>query len=271
MSEFQIYDFRKIDGSLSDEEKKRVQALSSHIKVSSQRAVVSYSYGDFKHKVENVVADFFDAVLYQTNWGQKKLIFKFPIETVNYNELSEYQIDGSSQTGYITEIAVWKNSKYVFLKIEYCDDDFEGWIEDNNDNIENIIGLRNEIATGDYSSLYAFWLKLLSLSEENTLLPPIPQGINSRTLNCDNFIEYFEIDPKLIKCVASFIVDSKNIDLDKKIDGLGEMEKIDWLKRLLNSEKLLDVKFKNRLTETGKTNINPRLTIQEILEKLVKT
>lgn len=67
MSEFQLYDFRRIDQALSAEEKKQVQGLSSHIDVTSRRAVVSYSYGDFKHDEEKVVEQYFDALLYQTN------------------------------------------------------------------------------------------------------------------------------------------------------------------------------------------------------------
>jgi hypothetical protein len=270
MSEFQIYHFKKIDDTLNAEEKKMVQALSSHIKVSSQNAIVSYSYGDFKHKVEKVVVDFFDAMLYQTNWGQKKLIFKFPVESVNYDELYDYQIDGSDETGYITGIFVWKTPKYVLITIEYCDDDFQEWIEEGNHKLEQLIDLRNEIALGNYSCLYAFWLKLIALSEKNILLPPLPNGLKAKTQSCDNFIEYFEIEPELVKQAASFIDLSENINLEKNISSLTEKEKSDWLKRLLNSEKMLVVKFNKRLTEFVKTAPNSRLYFQEIKDKKFK-
>jgi hypothetical protein len=41
MSEFQHYHFRRVDKPLSADERKKVEGLSSHIDVSSNRAVVS--------------------------------------------------------------------------------------------------------------------------------------------------------------------------------------------------------------------------------------
>ena len=52
--------------------------LSSHIDVTSSRAVVTYSWGDFKHDPRQVLARYFDAFLYLANWGSKRLAFRFP-------------------------------------------------------------------------------------------------------------------------------------------------------------------------------------------------
>lgn len=48
MSEYQYYEWQTVDRLLTEAEQKAVGNLSSHIEVSSSRAVVTYSYGDFK-------------------------------------------------------------------------------------------------------------------------------------------------------------------------------------------------------------------------------
>ena len=64
MSEYQYYERQAVDRLLTDAEQEAVRNLSSHIEVSSSRAVVTYSYGDFKHDPRTVLMRFFDAHLY---------------------------------------------------------------------------------------------------------------------------------------------------------------------------------------------------------------
>jgi len=78
MSEYQYYEFQTIDRLLTEKEQREVNELSSHIDVTSSRAVVTYNWGDFKHDPREVVARYFDAFLYTANWGTRRLIFRFP-------------------------------------------------------------------------------------------------------------------------------------------------------------------------------------------------
>ena len=78
MSEYQYYEWHTLDRPLTPEEQTAVNELSSHIDVTSSRAVVTYSWGDFKHDPRQVLARYFDAFLYLANWGSKRLAFRFP-------------------------------------------------------------------------------------------------------------------------------------------------------------------------------------------------
>ena len=78
MSEYQYYEWQTVDRLLTEAEQESVSNLSSHIEVSSSRAVVTYSYGSFKHDPRQVLARFFDAHLYLANWGSRRLMFRFP-------------------------------------------------------------------------------------------------------------------------------------------------------------------------------------------------
>ncbi len=78
MSEYQYYEWQTIDRPLTDQEQAEVNRLSSHIEVSPTGAWVEYSWGDFKHDPKRVLAQYFDAFLYVTNWGSRELLFRFP-------------------------------------------------------------------------------------------------------------------------------------------------------------------------------------------------
>ncbi|MBI2440239.1 MAG: hypothetical protein HYV35_02595 [Lentisphaerae bacterium] len=55
MSEYQYYEWQTIDRLLTEKEQEAVSRLSSHIDVSSSRAVVTYHWGDFKHDARTVL------------------------------------------------------------------------------------------------------------------------------------------------------------------------------------------------------------------------
>lgn len=78
MSEYQYYEWQTLDRPLTPEEREAVSKLSSHIDVTSSQAVVTYSWGDFKHDPIQVLARYFDAFIYLANWGSKRLAFRFP-------------------------------------------------------------------------------------------------------------------------------------------------------------------------------------------------
>ncbi len=280
MSEFQHYYFRTIDKPLSAAQRKEVEDLSSHIDVSASSAEVSYSYGSFKHDEEKVLEDYFDAMLYQTNWGQKKLMFRFPNGSVDYKTMQAYCIDGSNYTGYETIINIRQSGDYVLLVIEYCDDDFEGWVEENA--LDSLLDLRAQLMSSDYSSLYAFWLKILSLKEEDDEedfdddeigeLPALPFGLVKPSSALKSFIDFYEIDEKLVKAAASFTVKSTKQEPDYQvlIADMNEADKTQWLLRLVKGETLLDVKLKKQLADTGSNDEGITVTFEKIMKKTLK-
>ncbi len=73
MSEYQYYEFRAIDRPLSEEQRKRVSALPSRAHVTSHSAIFVYNYGDFRGDPEQLMRDSFDAMLYISNWGTRRL------------------------------------------------------------------------------------------------------------------------------------------------------------------------------------------------------
>lgn len=77
---------------------------------------------------------------------------------MDYDLLKYYGID-VEMADYTQEISISKKSGFVLLDIEYGEEYSEGWIEDN-DGYE-LLGIRQEILSGDYRSLFAIWLRFL--------------------------------------------------------------------------------------------------------------
>jgi len=78
MSEYQYYELANCGSDTHAEEQDAVNSLSSHIDVSSSRAVVTYNWSDFRHDPKQVLLKYFDAHFYLANWGSLRLMFRFP-------------------------------------------------------------------------------------------------------------------------------------------------------------------------------------------------
>ena len=60
MSEYQYYEWQKLESPLTMNEQDAVEALSSHIEVSAMQASVSYNWSSFKYDPLIVLAKYFD-------------------------------------------------------------------------------------------------------------------------------------------------------------------------------------------------------------------
>ncbi|MCF8247319.1 MAG: hypothetical protein K9J37_19820 [Saprospiraceae bacterium] len=90
MSEFQCYKFKTIDRPLTESERREVDGLSSHGQVNNTSAIFTYQYGNFKHKPETVLVKYFDAMLYYSNWGTRRLMFRLPAKLVDEKAIKPY-------------------------------------------------------------------------------------------------------------------------------------------------------------------------------------
>lgn len=90
MSEYQYHEWQTVDRVLTPEEQATVNDLSSHIEVSSSRAMVTYHWSDFRHDPKQVLLQYFDAYFYLANWGSLRLMFRFPKGLLDEADLSPY-------------------------------------------------------------------------------------------------------------------------------------------------------------------------------------
>ena len=166
MSEFQYYEFYSIDKDLTEQEIEEVDSLSSRFSPTSRRAIFTYSYSDFKHDEETVLLKYFDFFLYLSNWGTKRIMYKIPIELVDYEEIKQYKCNYDN---YYADngILIKKKSKFAIIDINLSEEGGDMWIEEESQISPNLIGLRQDILNGDYRSLFIMWLHIKHLEFES--------------------------------------------------------------------------------------------------------
>jgi hypothetical protein len=249
MSEYQYYEWQTIDRPLDPSEREAVSRLSSHMEtVTSTQAIVTYSWGDFKHDPQQVLLKYFDAHLYMANWGTRRLLFRFP----------KAMIDPQVIQPYCREDFLTLESEGNYYILEFSQDnedaDFE-WLEG-----EGILGkltpIREQIMQGDYRALYLSWLKAISSEdpEEDNLEtePPVPAGLGKLNSSHQAFIEFFELDEHLVKAAAkasSELQPASIAPLEKALLQLTRDECVTFLRQVLNNEPQVRMALQKRLEQ----------------------
>ena len=199
MSEYQYYEWQTIDRPLNASEQREVDGLSSHMDtVTSTQAIVTYSWGDFKHDPKEVLLKYFDAFLYDSNFGSRTLLFRLPKNLVDVPSIQPYLFED--------RIMLEEHGKYFVLEIQFNEDsDFFEWVESDSV-LGQLTPLREQLLQGDTRMLYLAWLKVVSMDDPEVMEeepePPIPAGLKHLNASLQAFAEFFEIDPHLISAAA---------------------------------------------------------------------
>jgi hypothetical protein len=253
MSEYQYYEWQTIDRPLSPIEKDAVSGLSSHMEtVTSTQAIVTYSWGDFKHSPRQVLLEYFDAHLYMANWGSRRLLFRFPKSVLDPQAIQPYCREDI--------LTLELEGNYYILEFSLDDEepDYE-WLEG-----EGMLGkltpIREQIIQGDYRALYLSWLKAVSIEdpeEDNPEMePPIPAGLGKLNSSHQAFIEFFELDEHLVKAAAKAsppLQPASVAPLEKALAQLSREECENFLCQVLNNEPQVRMVLQKRLEQLAGT------------------
>jgi hypothetical protein len=249
MSEYQYYEWQTIDRPLTAAEQRAVDGLSSHMDtVTSTQAVVTYSWGDFKHDPAEVLLKYFDAFLYDSNFGDRRLMFRLPKALVDVEAIRAYCLDDW--------IALEDHGPYFILEITWNDEnnDYE-WIESDG-TLGQLTCLREQILQGDYRALYIVWLKAMEsdpdADEDDQPGPPIPAGLKNLNAGLQTLIEFFEINPHLVAAAAESskkAVSAPEPDIESAIPKLTRAEADRHLLQIVRGEPGAVLLLKKRLAE----------------------
>ena len=276
MSEYQYYEWQRLECHLTMDEQNAVDALSSHIEVSGMQASVSYNWGDFKHDPIRVLAKYFDAYLYFANWGSYELAFSFP----------KGLIDAAALEIYFDEehINIREIEGKLVLKFEKNDEDGYGGDYEEQNHLSTLARLRDDIIQGDHRMLYIAWLNAMTEQADwyeeddpdnfyNDPEPPVPVGLNELSLPLRTFMDAFEIDPFLVAAAAERsprLVPLKKTAFDSAISKLSRQEANEFLLKIANAESgavaALGQKLRSFDEPTAKAQSEPR-TIGELLQR----
>ena len=281
MSEYQYYEWQTLERPLTAAEQNAVDALSSHIDVTSSQAIVTYNWGDFKHDPLDVLAKYFDAYLYLANWGTRRLAFRFP-----KGLLDAAAIDAAYCDEDYLHIKTVGNVHILEFELN-IDEGFDEWIEERG-LLSTLARLRDDIIQSDYCALYIVWLKAMSERSEyydeddpenffNDPEPPLPAGLKKLTPPLEVLIDFLEIDPFLVAAAAERspnLLPLKGQDFAPLISRLTRQECDDFLLKIVHAEpgavaalrkRLLSVEQPKPTAQTAPRTIGELLEIAENL------
>jgi hypothetical protein len=280
MSEYQYHEWQAVDRVLTPEEQAAVNNLSSHIEVSSSRAVVTYHWSNFRHDPKQVLLKYFDAYFYLANWGSLRLMFRFPKGLLEEADVEPYCLDEF--------ITFEKIGKYQVLDLDFNPEDGEGWMEAEA-GLSHFIRLRADLLEGDFRLLYLAWLKAMTMygdpyaderyDNDDTDVaaydrePPVPPGLKKLSPPLQNFVQIFEIDPFLVQAAAEESPDPKKaltVDYCELIGRLPREECDDFLARLAEGDPGVGLALRKRLSAflpQERPQPAGRRTIQQLLQR----
>lgn len=258
MGEFQQYQFQTVDRPLTEEERAEINTWSSRAIATATSVTFTYHYGDFKKEEEKVLEEYFDAMLYVSNWGTKRLLFRFPKEVIDEDAIGAFVINPEYAESYVN---LYRKGKYLILDITYNEEEGGGWIDDDEYQLSDLIPLREQLINGDYRCLMMAWLKVAQNDVEmekddyeeemyeEGIQPPIPPGLKKLNAPLTAFKNFLEIDENFLKEVQkqSPNISANKVDYKQLISKLSAKEKEDFLLRLANNELRLDLKFRKHL------------------------
>ncbi|NEW59847.1 hypothetical protein GSY74_01010 [Sulfurovum sp. bin170] len=275
MSEYQYYEFRKMDSALTSKERKDVASLSSRANVTSHQATFVYHYGDFSGNEEELMATHFDMMLYVANWGARRLMFRLPSSLIDMSQIAPFCIS--------SEIGHWlsQDKQHIILDLDFSNEDEYGdWMEGDG-LLDELTDLREELIGGDFRLLYLAWLKVApkALAEEDidedSMEPPIPSGLKNLSNAQKAYMKFWNIDEGMVAVASKESKEQSNraIDIESYIDKLSEDKRDEFLIRLSRGEENLSAVFNRYLYELatkGKSEnreeTTDRRTISSIIE-----
>jgi hypothetical protein len=266
-----------LDRPLTEDQKTKILSISSRAHVTSYSASFVYNYGEFRGNPEQLMKDYFDAMLYMSNWGARRLMLRIPRSLINTQASRLYCIS--------EEIDAIMTSNHVIFDFNFHDEDLSEWTEGEGW-LDDLIGLREEVLQGDFRVFYLAWLKAIKNAlvsgdiDEDTLEPPVPSGLGQLSPALKKFISFLELDEAMLAVSAqkSENLQQKNpLQLEKWIEKLPIKEQHNFLSRLSRGEPNLSIFLNIRLNELDRKaqsrkeamNTEQR-TISELIQSVKK-
>lgn len=195
MSEYQYYEFKAMDRALTKAEMAALRAISTRAVITSTSFTNHYEWGDLKADPLKLLAKYFDAFVYVTNWGTRDFHLRLPQESVDSKQLRA-MLPGRS-----VRVRSSVESLIVSFESEVESDDWD----DGDSWMGALISLRSDLLRGDLRCLYLGWLHCAENGEfsEDALEPPVPAGLAELSASLNSLIEYLAIDEDLVQIAAA--------------------------------------------------------------------
>jgi hypothetical protein len=192
-----------VDRPLTAAEQAEVRQLSTRARITATRFTNEYHWSDFKGSPDQMMQRYYDAHLYLANWGTHKIMLRLPRTLLDPKIAEQFCDDG--------QVSMSTTREYVILGLT-SEDEAGEWVEDAEESLSAIVGVRSELAAGDLRPLYLAWLSAYGVWErdadafgdedEAELEPPVPAGLGSLTAPQRALADFLGLDSDLLQVAA---------------------------------------------------------------------
>jgi hypothetical protein len=195
VSEYQYYEFLAIDRPLDGRAQQELRVVSSRAQITATQFVNTYEWGALRADPQVLMASYFDAFLYLSNWGTRQLMFRLPSTVLDLEMVGRYCATDTA--------CAWAagDSVIIALTSEKDDDD---WDDSAEGSLGSIVPVRAELAVGDRRQLYLAWLLSVDAGvlDEAELEPPVPPGLRELSGPLRAVVEFLRLDDDLLSAAA---------------------------------------------------------------------
>lgn len=275
MSEYQYYEFLAVDHPLDARQQAEVRALSSRARVTATSFVNEYHWGNFRGDPSRMMERYYDAHLYLTSWGSRRIMLRLPRSLLDLDVAEQYCVG--------EHVAAWSTDDHLVVDLASEDDSGE-WVEDALGSLSAIVGVRGEIAAGDLRPLYLAWLAgygtwerdedAFDREEDDELEPSVPPGLQDLTASQQALADFLRLDGDLLDVAAT---DSPSLEvaaddprqLARWVANLAESQKDRLLLRVVTDHPaIVRLELLRRFRDQSTTAVHPveRRTVAAILD-----
>ena len=203
MSEYQYCEFLAVDRPLTAAEQAQVRQLSTRARITATSFTNEYHWGDFKGSPDQMMQRYYDAHLYLANWGTHRIMLRLPRPLLDPKVAGQYCVDG--------QVRMSTAREHVILDLT-SEDEAGEWVEDAEESLSAIVGVRSELAAGDLRPLYLAWLSGYGVWERDEdafgeedkeeVEPPVPARLGSLTAPQRALADFLRLDSDLLEVAA---------------------------------------------------------------------
>ncbi len=232
MSEYQYYEFQAIDHPLTREDMDTLRSYSSRARITSTRFTNVYHFGSFKGNEKEWMSRYFDAHLYDSNFGSRLFCLRFPAGWIDAKIILPYQVEGALE---VTQTATHLILSFILETDpgDYCAD------EESDGILADLLPIRSALVAGDLRALYISWLSAVQsgLVNPDAVEPPVPPGLAAGDAALDSLIGFLDLREDLVSAAAkhSCVLPAtpNPTRIAKWLDGIASDAKNAWLAQFL--------------------------------------
>lgn len=196
MSEFQYYEFVAVDRPLTSAQQGELRALSTRARITSSSFVNEYQWGDLKGDPRVWVEWYFDAHLYLSNWGTRRLLLRWPRKAQAAEVAARYCVGDLARS--------WTTRSHLMVDLRSDDQNADGEWSEPEGRLAAIVPVRAEVAAGDLRLLYLAWLLGVQSRDvgDGDVEPPVPAGLAELSGPLQAVADFLRLDQDLLAAAA---------------------------------------------------------------------